>query len=134
MVPTYFLFVKDYRTMTSGWQGAPYFRIYGRGLVSKPAISLKKSWGDRSRYCTSKRLYIQQQLYATPVKNLLFWPRLEFFHVRQGVSYVLHATFQHKRGRVLIFVLNWRLELLSAVAYYYCCGSYKRRHCKMFPL
>ena len=31
--------------MTSGWQGAPYFRSYGRELASKPAISLKKSWG-----------------------------------------------------------------------------------------
>ena len=31
--------------MASGWQGAPYFRRYGRELVSKPTISLKKSWG-----------------------------------------------------------------------------------------
>ena len=37
------LFAKDNQTMTSGWQGAPYFRSYGRMLVSKPAISLKKS-------------------------------------------------------------------------------------------
>ena len=40
-----FLFAKGYRTMASGWQGAPHFRRYARGLVSKPAISLKKSWG-----------------------------------------------------------------------------------------
>ena len=38
--PHAFLFVKDYRTMTSGWQRAPYFRRYDRGLVSKPAISM----------------------------------------------------------------------------------------------
>ena len=31
--------------MTSRWKGVPYFRRYGRELVSKPAISLKKSWG-----------------------------------------------------------------------------------------
>ena len=31
--------------MTSRGQGAPYFRIYGLELVSKPAISLKKSRG-----------------------------------------------------------------------------------------
>ena len=32
--------------MTSGWQGASlYFKSYGRELVSKPAISLKKGWG-----------------------------------------------------------------------------------------
>ena len=43
------LFAKDYRLMTSGWQGAPYFRRYGRGLVSKPAILLKKSWGGYRR-------------------------------------------------------------------------------------
>ena len=42
----YFLSLqKDYRTMTSGWQGAPYFRSYGRELVSKLAISLKKVGG-----------------------------------------------------------------------------------------
>ena len=38
-----FLFAKDYRTTTSGWQGASYFRRrYGLELVSKPAISFKK--------------------------------------------------------------------------------------------
>ena len=30
--------------MTSGWQGATFFRKYGKELVSKPVISLKKSW------------------------------------------------------------------------------------------
>ena len=40
--------------MTSGWQGAPDFRRYGRELVSKPAISLrKKSWAGY----TVERLY-----------------------------------------------------------------------------
>ena len=43
--PYIFSFAKGYRTMTSGWQGAPYFRRCGRELVSKPAISFKKSWG-----------------------------------------------------------------------------------------
>ena len=44
--PFVFLFAKSDRTMTSGWQGAPYFRSYGRELVSKSAISLiKKSGG-----------------------------------------------------------------------------------------
>ena len=50
-----FLFPKDYQTMTSGWQGAPYFSRYGQELVSKPAISLKKSWGGYRR-TTGKRL------------------------------------------------------------------------------
>ena len=35
---------KGYRTMTSGWQGAPYFGTYGRELVSKQAIWLEKGW------------------------------------------------------------------------------------------
>ena len=30
-------------------KGAPYFRRYGRGLVSKPAITLKNSWGGGYR-------------------------------------------------------------------------------------
>ena len=39
---SYILFAKDYWMMTSGWQRASYFRKYGRELVSKPAIVLKK--------------------------------------------------------------------------------------------
>ena len=35
--------------MTSGWQGAPRFRRYGRELVSEPATSLKKVWGGYRR-------------------------------------------------------------------------------------
>ena len=31
--------------MTSGWQGAPHFRRYGRELVSKPAISFFRKIG-----------------------------------------------------------------------------------------
>ena len=46
--PCVFLFAKDDRTMTSGWHGALYFRGYGRELVSKPAISLNKSYGGLS--------------------------------------------------------------------------------------
>ena len=39
-----------YLTMTSWWQGAMYFRRYGRELVSKPAISSKrKIWGGYRR-------------------------------------------------------------------------------------
>ena len=44
-----FLFAKDHRTMTSGWQGKPHFRRYSRELVSKPAVSLSKSRGGCSR-------------------------------------------------------------------------------------
>ena len=40
-----FMLAKVYRTMTSGRQGAPYFRRYRRELVAKPDISLKNSWG-----------------------------------------------------------------------------------------
>ena len=41
----------DYRTMTSGdWQGALYFRRYGRGLlVSKTMISFEKKWWGHRR-------------------------------------------------------------------------------------
>ena len=38
------MLAKVYRMMTSGRQGVPYLRRYGRELVSKPAISLKNSW------------------------------------------------------------------------------------------
>ena len=47
----YFLVCKGLSNdITSGWQGAPYFRIYGRELVSKPAISLTHS---NSKKCCS---------------------------------------------------------------------------------
>ena len=36
--------------MTSGWQGARYFRRYGGELVSKPAISLKEKLGGGVYY------------------------------------------------------------------------------------
>ena len=35
--------------MTSGWQGAPHFRRYGRELASKPAISINERWGGYRR-------------------------------------------------------------------------------------
>ena len=44
-----FIYAKDYRLMTSGWQGRPSFRKYGWGLVLKPTISMKKRWGDYRR-------------------------------------------------------------------------------------
>ena len=50
-ISMYFLVCKrkHYRTMTSGWKGAPYFRNYGREPVSKPAIPSKKNWGGNRR-------------------------------------------------------------------------------------
>ena len=35
--------------MTSGWQGAPYFGRHSPELVSEPAISFEKKWGDYRR-------------------------------------------------------------------------------------
>ena len=43
--PCMSLTAKDYRTMTSRWQGPPYFIGYGRELLSKISFSLKKRWG-----------------------------------------------------------------------------------------
>ena len=43
--------------MTSGGHGAPHFRRYGRELVSKPAISLKKSWG-----VTVERVFVTEAI------------------------------------------------------------------------
>ena len=49
MYPYIFLCAKVYRPTTSGCRGEPYSRRYDRELVSKPAISLKKSWGGYRR-------------------------------------------------------------------------------------
>ena len=40
-----FLFAKDYRARTSGWQGAPYFKIFGRDLVSKTGDFVQQKLG-----------------------------------------------------------------------------------------
>ena len=40
-----FMFAKVYRTMTSGRQGAPSFRRYGRELVSKTGDFVKEKLG-----------------------------------------------------------------------------------------
>ena len=41
------------RTMTSGWQGAPYFRRYGRELVSITGGFVKK----KLRWSAAERLW-----------------------------------------------------------------------------
>ena len=74
------LFAKDYyyyREMTSGWQEAPHFRRYGRELVSKTAISLKKSWGGGYRR-------------TTPGEGggLLFYNRFEVLRIHGVISLV----------------------------------------------
>ena len=49
--------------MASGWQRASYFRRHGRELVSKPTISLKKSWGGYRRttlFYVARELYFEQ--------------------------------------------------------------------------
>ena len=61
----------SYRTMTSGWQGAPYFRMYGRELDSKPAISFKKRWGgyrSKTQNMPEKRL--------PPIADSAVWEKI----------------------------------------------------------
>ena len=69
------LVAKDYRSMTSGRQGAPYFRIYGRELVSKPAISLKKGRGGGG--ATVERL---QGVWYVPRTRVINPVGAEFLH------------------------------------------------------
>ena len=77
--------------MTSGWQRAPYFRRYGHGLVSKPAILLneEKLGGlpcrmthnirrkiDNTEYyfCTIFVVYLLRHGIFHPVRQLYFAP------------------------------------------------------------
>ena len=71
--------------MTSGWQGSPYFRRYGRELVSKPSISFKKSWGattveqlegqrnpsnyPHSGFSAAERSYVEEYPTHPPERN-----------------------------------------------------------------
>ena len=65
-----FMFAEVYGTMSSGRQGAPYFRRYGRELVSKPDISLKKSWGGYRRTTRELVTILWPSMYV-----LSFWWR-----------------------------------------------------------
>ena len=69
--------------MTSGWQGAPYFRRYGRELVSKPVIWSKKNWG---RYRRTTPGYIQRR--EELASNKRDQARHPFFNTRRGVRSV----------------------------------------------
>ena len=67
------LSAKRHRTMTSGWQGAPYFRRYVRELVSKPAISLKKNWrGYRRTSSAVLEVVDSRSCCASPKKLFIF--------------------------------------------------------------
>ena len=82
------LIAKGYRT-TSRWQGTPYFRRNGREPVSKPAISLKKSWGGYRR--TTRPGYSGER----GGKSLLSGPesesRLEGGRKRKKSGEILHG-------------------------------------------
>ena len=54
--------------MTSGGQRAPIFRRLGRKLLSKPAISLKKSWGGYRR--TTHNIYIHIYIMPSIISTL----------------------------------------------------------------
>lgn len=58
-----FAFAKDNRTMTSRWQGTPYFRQHGRELVFKTAILLVKSQASTVEWHRSRQVHIW---YCTP--------------------------------------------------------------------
>ena len=66
---------KHYRTMSSGWQGAPYFTRYGRELVSKPRTSFKSSWGGYHPRTTSILL-----AYPSPSAASVTPPTRGLFH------------------------------------------------------
>ena len=63
------------RSMTSGWPWAPYFRSYGRELVSKPEISLGKSWGGYRRMILLKNSVFGGDLNLVTTGNV-FWTKL----------------------------------------------------------
>ena len=63
--------------MTSGWPGAPYFGSYGRELVSKPEISLGKSWGGYRRMILLKNSVFGGDLNAATTGNVFLTKLLE---------------------------------------------------------
>ena len=106
--PCISLFAKDDRTMASGWQGASYFRRYGRELVSKPAISLKKNWGG----AIVQRLVIQwltnkMQIKFNPRKK----PKLDLaskFLVNLGPLNIGNSLlYLFGRSKPVKFTKNW---------------------------
>ena len=71
------LFAKDYRTMTSGWRGAPYLRRYGQMLVSKPTISSKKiGEGYRRTTLITSEIPTPTGVFSLkdPLRSQMCWP------------------------------------------------------------
>ena len=75
-----FLFAKDYLTMTFGWQKGHRISGDGRELVSKPAISLKKSLGGYRRTTQKRRFWVikerpfLQKTFQTRSKCYIYLP------------------------------------------------------------
>ena len=98
------LFARDYRTMALGRQGAPYFRRYGRELVSKPAISLKKGWGGYRR-------------------------TIQFLNAGKGHVPSSHGKKAHA-AITLLMVWSPLRESHTVIAFFFCEGQPVPAHCK----
>ena len=91
--------------MTSGRQGSPYFRRHGRELVSKPAISVKKSWVGYRR--TTRRPFFcawcsRRVPYCTFVGQGIFHP------VRAVLLFSL-------MDRSVFWDMSWALKARSSI-------------------
>ena len=114
---------KVYLTMTSGWQGAPCFRRYGRILVSKPAISLKKSWGGYRR--TTHEVGAAGRFLLTS-----FWgPRIATKDTRQkwAQCYEASSSLSLQQQAVQVVAILWRhyvqtgtIEEVGTIPHMYC--------------
>ena len=93
------MFAKVYRTMTSGRQGPPYFRRYGRELVSKLAISLKKSWVGY------RRTTLFQEVPAVPRRSRRRFNPLQRLEVEQITG---HQSVRGRGGVIaVLYKTHW---------------------------
>ena len=76
-----------YRTMTSGWQGASYFRRLGRELASKPAISFQEKLGA----CYRKTIHCHNGGYIIAAVSFVYSEHMPRLHI--GVSSFLYNDY-----------------------------------------
>ena len=91
----------DQSMILSGCRGGPYFRKYDRELVSKPAISLKNSWGGDSggRFLIRKYNIKKTLLKHSVSRSLLYALRNETLGPQRGPK---PGASRHQLSRVFL--------------------------------
>ena len=92
---------RTHRAITSRWQGAQFYRWYGRELVSKPAISIKKTWGGYHRTNPVWLLFFASCMEILLYHSVRAFPLFDVFASRPNKSNARNTVSgKGDRGRI----------------------------------